>query len=306
MLGNETMTIPIADAHVHFWDLKHNSYPWLDPAEPEGPFGKTAAIRHSFAVEQYRCETSDQNVSHLIHVEAGWNPANHLGEMKWIQCLADSVGAPHAHIAHVDLAADDAESLIDAHLKFRLFRGVRDRLLDGDFTATSASATRIDDPAWLRGLRALEERGLCFDLQAPPRLAAKAADLAARHPQLRFILTHAGYPPSVANLAAFAEWKDGLKRVADQSNVVVKLSGLPLSAKAWNPTEGHRAAETLLEAFGVDRVLAASNAPVDRLFVSIGELFSAYRKWVEVMPMADQRKVLHDNAVRIYRLLDTP
>ena len=295
-------TIPIADAHVHFWDLDRNSYPWLENTEPEGPFGKTSAIRKNFAIEDYRRETAGQNVVRLVHIEAGWTPDDPLGEMRWIQHLADTAGAPHAHMAHIDLASADAERLIDAHQAFGLFRGVRDRLLDGDFTAATAEKTRIDDPAWLRGLSILEERDLCFDLQAPPALAARAAELAANHPRLRFILTHAGYPPSPEHRSAFTSWTEGIRRLADQPNVVVKLSGLPLAAKRWDPAQARHAAALLLDVFGVERVLAASNAPVDRLFVPVGDMLAEYRRWLRELPADGQRAVLHDNTVRTYRL----
>lgn len=294
--------IPIADAHVHFWDLEHNRYPWLEPAEPSGPFGKTSAIRRSYGLADYRADTVDQHVTRIVHVEAGWDPIDVLGEMRWIQALADRHGAPHAHIAHIDLAADGAEALIDAHCGFSLFRGVRDRLLDGDFTKASADHTRIDDPAWRRGLRALEERDLCFDLQAPPALAARAAALAYAFPRLPFILTHAGYPPAMTDHAAFDAWQDGLKQLADQTNVTVKQSGLMLAAKHWQPEAAHRAAETMLAIFGADRILVASNAPVDRLFAPVATLVANYRGWLAGLPEADQQRLLHDNACRVYRL----
>jgi predicted TIM-barrel fold metal-dependent hydrolase len=40
----------------------------------------------------------------MVHVEAGRDPGDPLGEMRWIQSLADERGAPHAHVAHIDLA----------------------------------------------------------------------------------------------------------------------------------------------------------------------------------------------------------
>ena len=293
--------LPVVDAHIHFWDLEHHRYPWLEPAEPAGPFGKTSAIRKTYQLDDYLADSRYQNVVRMVHVEAGWDPADPMGEMQWIQALADARGAPHAHIAHIDLSAKDAPELLKRHADFPLFRGVRDRLQQGDFTNAESLKTRIDDPAWHVGMRALDKQGLSFDLQAPPALADKAALLARTYPGVRFVLTHAGYPPAPDD-KNFARWRDGLATLAESSNVIIKLSGLMLGEKAWRPDHARQAADAVLTAFGPDRVMIASNFPVDRLFTSFDDLFGHYRNWLSSRPEVEQRKILHDNACHIYGL----
>jgi predicted TIM-barrel fold metal-dependent hydrolase len=294
--------LPIADAHVHFWDLAHHRYPWLEPAEPQGPFGKTSRIRNTYQPDDYLADAARQNVTRMVHIEAGWDPADPLGEMRWIQATADRRGVPHAHVAHVDLAAEDAAELIDEHARYPLFRGVRDRLQDGDFTGAAGTMTRIDDPRWLRGMRILDRLNLCFDLQAPPALMAKAAVLAHSYPGVNFILTHAAYPPSPDDHDAYARWADGVAGLAERPNVAIKLSGLMLGEKSWNANHAERSANELIRCFGPDRVLIASNFPVDRLFASLDELFGNYRRWLSAWPETDQRSMLHDNTCRLYHL----
>jgi len=294
--------LPIADSHVHFWDLEHHRYPWLDPAEPSGPFGKTAAIRKTYLLDDYLADAVHQNVLRIVHVEAGWDPGDCLGEMRWIQALADERGAPHAHIAHIDLAAKNARELIWQHASFPLFRGVRDRLQEGDFTQSDGSKTRIDDPAWRAGLRALEEHGFVFDLQAPVAIAEKAAALTHDFPGIRFVLTHAGYPPSPVDKIGFAKWRDGLSAMAEAPNVAIKLSGLMLGEKRWQPDHAQLATKALITAFGCDRVMVASNFPVDRLFAPLIDLFSHYRCWLSAFTVSEQRKMLYENTCRIYDL----
>ena len=57
------------------------------------------------------------------------------------------------------------------------------------------------DPDWLRrrdvirGLRAVAEAGLCYDLVVRPHQIASAAYAAAAVPGLTFVLDHAGKPP---------------------------------------------------------------------------------------------------------------
>ena len=292
---------PVADAHFHLWDIERHDYPWLAPAEPEGPFGKTADIRRTYLLDEYLADSANQEVRRAVHVEAGWNPSDPLGEMRWIQGIADARGFPHAHVAHVDLAAGNAAQLIEEHSRFALFRGVRDRLQSGDFTASSAAHTRIDDPQWLLGMQVLDDLGLVFDLQAPASLAKKAASMAGRFPRVRFVMTHAGYPPA-PNGPDFAGWLDGISILSEVPNISIMLSGLALGTKKWIPSHGHTIAKALLHRFGSSRVLVASNFPVDRLFATFDDLFGCYRSWLRGLSEVDQGKVLHDNACRIYGL----
>ena len=53
---------------------------------------------------------------------------------------------------------------------------------------------------------------------------------------------------------------------------------------------------------GVDRCLFASNYPVDRLAGSFDDIYSGFRAAVAGRPFEEQRKLFHDNAIRIYRL----
>lgn len=292
---------PIADAHVHFWDLERNRYPWLEPAEPSGPFGQTASIRKTYLLADYRTDVAGQDVTRMVHVEAGWDRGDPLGEMRWIQGVADRFGAPHAHVAHIDLASSGAAGRIREHGAFPLFRGVRDRLQDGDFTGADGSGTRIDDPAWLLGMKLLDAAGLSFDLQCPPALVGKACALTRRFEGVSFVLTHAGYPPA-ARSDQFDRWRDGLALLAERPNVVVKLSGLALAEKAWRPSHAQKAADVLLDVFGADRVLVASNSPVDRLFAPIADVFDSYRRWIAPLSEADQAKILSGNACRVYKM----
>ena len=56
----------------------------------------------------------------------------------------------------------------------------------------------------------------------------------------------------------------------------------------------------VIEAFGVERSMFASNFPVDSLCADFDTIFSGFRKIVSGFSQAEQRALFHDNAVRIY------
>ena len=90
------------------------------------------------------------------------------------------------------------------------------------------------DPAWLlrsdvrRGLDAVADAGLAFDLEVSPRELAAAARVAAAHPDLRFVLDHLGKPPVAAGGSVL--WRRGFAGLAALGNVWCKLSGLVTEA----------------------------------------------------------------------------
>ena len=54
--------------------------------------------------------------------------------------------------------------------------------------------------------------------------------------------------------------------------------------------------------FGADRTMFGSNFPIEKLWTSYPELIAAHRAAAAQLPTADQRKLLHDTAMRVYRL----
>jgi len=292
---------PIADAHVHLWDLDRNPYPWLREAEPTGPFGKTARIRHSYRLADYLQDAQGQEVRRFAHIEAGWDPADPVAETRWLQGLAEAQGAPHAIIGHADLAAAGLGSILDAHARASpLFVGVRDRLQQEIHQGGGAP-----DAAWLA---AMARRARASERARPelrPAIAARP-DAAGRragrcHPRLRFVLTHAGYPPRRDDPARDL-WRDGMRRLADCPNVVVKLSGfVPPSAASTRMASRPRSGRSS-RASARDASWSPSNFPVDRLFASLDALFSAYREALGLSSLADQDRMLHDNACEVYKM----
>ena len=57
-----------------------------------------------------------------------------------------------------------------------------------------------------------------------------------------------------------------------------------------------------IELFGVDRAMFASNYPVDGLVATFDTIYAGFKMITQDFSDSDRRKLLHDNAVRLYRL----
>jgi len=102
-------------------------------------------------------------------------------------------------------------------------------------------------------------------------------------------------------------WMDGMKALAQHDNVVCKISGIIVTAKEdWKAADLAPNMRFSMETFGPDRRMFAGDWPVCTLRASFRQWVAALKEIVREMnmPLADQKKLFHDNAVRFYGLKD--
>jgi predicted TIM-barrel fold metal-dependent hydrolase len=159
----------------------------------------------------------------------------------------------------------------------------------------------MGDPAWRRGYALLEKYGLSFDLQTPWWHLAEAAALARDFPNTQVILNHTGLPAD-RTPEGLAGWRRAMQTLAAAPNVAVKISGLGQPGQPWTVAANGQIIRDTIAIFGVDRCMFASNFPVDGLCADFDAIFSGFKTIVADLSQAEQLKLFHDNAMRIYRL----
>lgn len=297
--------VRIVDAHMHLWDLGRIHYPWLTPPLPVGINGDVSPIAKNYLLDDYFRDTAEggrPRPAKIVHVEAGANPKDSLAETRWLQALAQERGFPQGIVAHAELNKPGVESLLAAHAAHPNVRGIRQILnWHPDPGKTFTRSDLLQDADWLKGFALLREYGLSFDLQIYPSQMPAAAALAGRHPDTPIILNHAGMP--VARDAAGVDaWRTGMRALATQRNVSVKISGLAMLDWRWTPASLRPFVLETLEIFGVERCLFASNFPVDRLYGSFASFYDAYESIIGACSVEEKSKLFATNAERIYRL----
>jgi predicted TIM-barrel fold metal-dependent hydrolase len=182
-----------------------------------------------------------------------------------------------------------------------LMRGTRLQLHwhpDERFRYASAP-DRMNDPVFRENVAALEALGWLFELQVFPAQMADAAALAAAFPRTAFVLVHAGMLES-AEPAHVEAWREGLRLLAQQRNVVVKLSGQGTFVHRVDEALIRLVTATTLELFGSQRCLFGSNFPIESIWTDLPSLL---RAWLSVLAEHDartRRDVLGATARRVY------
>jgi predicted TIM-barrel fold metal-dependent hydrolase len=303
-LGPAPEVTRVVDAHHHLWNLSAVRYPWLqglreDAKDPAG----VGMLQRDYLVPDLLSDAGEVPLVASVHVEAAADPADPVAETRWLQGVSDSTGFPHAIVANVALEADDAPVVLAAHLEHRNLRGVRQMLDRDPHTGASVETALMQDPRWLRGLARLAPLGLSFDLQVLPSQLNLAAEVAAAHPDLVVVLNHGGYHVP-ASAEAEALWRKGVRLLGAQPNVVVKASGYDTVDPTWPQQGVDDFLHVLLDAFGVDRVLFASNFPVDGRTIAYPQLVETTARALRSLDNDERDRVFYRNAIRTYRIAE--
>jgi predicted TIM-barrel fold metal-dependent hydrolase len=296
--------IPVVDPHIHLWDLERNYYPWLMQRPlPSSVAGDVSPIARSYRLDHYLGESTRWKVVACVHVDAGFDPADPVAETRWLQALAAESGFPQGIVAAAQLHDPAVERVLEAQAAFPNVRGIR-HIINWHRDAAKTYVDRPDlltDSAWNAGFALLRRHGLSFDLQLYPSQMQEAAALAARHPDTMIILNHAGMPVD-RDADGLAAWQAGIRALAAQPNVAVKISGLGMMDWHWTTESLRPYVLETIEIFGVSRCMFASNFPVDRLYSSFDTLFDAFDEIVAAFSADERRALFAENAQRLYRL----
>lgn len=303
-LAAEGARLPLVDAHQHFQDVGRHYYPWLcDRDGPPRLEGDIEPIRRNYLPADYARDVTGFDVARTVHVQNGWDPADSVGETRWLQRLSTETGRPTAIVAFADLAASDVEDVLEANAAAPALRGIR-QILNWHADPALGVAARPDlmeQVAWRRGFALLRRHGLSFDLQIYWPQMDMALALARAYPDTTLVLNHFGMPVD-RSAAGVAAWAGALARLAQAPNVAIKLSGFGLGHPRWTLADTAPLLERVIETFGPDRVMVGTNLPVDRLFAAGRTILGAIAALVAGLSEAERRAVLSSTAERVYRL----
>jgi len=287
--------LPIIDTHQHLWDLDRFRLPWTKG-------NKTLA--KNFLLSDYQAATAGLPISQTVYMEVDVDPAQQLAEAEYVidLCQRDD----NLMTAAVISGRPGSSDFSDYITRFKgspYIKGIR-QVLHGKATPAGYCL----DPQFVQGIQLLGDLGLSYDLCPRSGELLDGAKLVAQCPNTRFIVDHCGNMSAQEKAAKPLQlWREGMQALASHDRVVCKVSGIVASAAAgWKPADLQPVIAETLKTFGPDRVMFGGDWPVCTLRAS-------YRQWVEALrqiltnlniSLADQKKLFHDNAVRVYGLKD--
>jgi L-fuconolactonase len=275
------------DAHHHLWDTETRDYPWMD-----GPWADP--LRGMFGVDEFDRASADHDVAASVVVQA----VMEVDETRDLLALAADTPRIAGVVGWVDLTGHDVGDRLSA-----LHAGTA----GGKLVGIRHQVEDEPDPRWLmrddvlRGLGAVGAAGLAYDLLVKPPQLAAAIEVVRRRPEVRFVLDHLGKPPIGRDLD---DWSASLAALADQPNVVAKLSGLVTEAdwRGWTVDQLRPCIDHALAVFGPQRLMFGSDWPVCTLAATYGEVVGVVDEALATLSSAEREAVLVTTAVETYGL----
>jgi L-fuconolactonase len=272
------------DAHVHFWGPRElAAYEWMTD--------EMDAIRRPFAPDELRPLLAAHGFDAAVVVQTYAS----VDETRAFVELAERTDVVAGVVGWVDLTSPDVAGML-ADLRSPWLKGIRHQVHDEA------------DPEWLlrdavrRGLRALQQAGLVYDvLVKTPELPA-ALDAARRFADLPMVIYHIEKPPIASG--ALEPWAERMAPFAELEHVRCKVSGLVTEAdwSRWTVDDLRPYVERVAEWFGEDRLIFGSDWPVCTLAASYDEVVRACEDALGELGRTARDKIFGANAESFYRL----
>jgi L-fuconolactonase len=276
------------DAYHPVWDLSVRDQAWL-AGEAFAP------IRRSYGVADLAPEARAAGVTATVVVQTVADPAE-TPELLRLAAGSDLVAAVTGWVDLTSPSVRDELAALRTGPGGAYLRAIRHLVQDEP------------DPQWLcrndvrRGLRAVADAGLVYELLVKPHQLPAALGTVADLPDARFVLDHLAKPPIAEG--TLEPWRTDFESLARHENVTCKLSGMVTEADwaKWTVDGLRPYADVALAAFGPGRLLFGSDWPVCLLASSYGRWVETVDELLAGLDPAERAAVTADNARRLYQI----
>lgn len=273
------------DSHHHFWNYTAEAYEWIG--------SDMGILKRDFTAEDLMPATQEFGITGVISVQARADEAENtflLEEAKTNDLILGVVG-------WLDLTRLDAAERIARFAENPKAVGIREMLQgleERDF------CLRED---FNRGVSALHDFGLAYDLLIQSDQLPAAAQFVDKHPAQIFILDHLA-KPVIGPAGVDPLWEQGIRALAEREQVFCKLSGMVTEVIPalidWTPDLLRPWFEVVLDAFGPARLMFGSDWPVCLLRGEYADWVQCVDFWIKDLSVGERNAILGETAARAY------
>ncbi|MBM3850224.1 MAG: amidohydrolase [Verrucomicrobia bacterium] len=269
------------DSHQHFWRYTAAEYPWI----PEG----SALQRDWLPADLGRIQRS-LGFDGSIAVQARQS----LAESWSLLGLADADPTVKAVVGWVDLQSERVEESLAALAAHPRLAGVRHVAQD------EPDDGFLVRPAVVRGIGALRQFDLTYDLLIYPRQLPAAIELVRHFPEQPFVLDHIAKP--LIRDGLIEPWASQIRELARHPNVCCKVSGMVTEAdhRNWKADDFRPYLDVVFETFRPERLMFGSDWPVCLLAGSYEQVEGLVRDHVRHLGPEQAAGFWGGNCARFY------
>lgn len=272
------------DAHQHFWRYDPRRDGWITD--------EMSCLKRDFLPEDLIPQFEPNHIQGSIAVQADQSEQETLFLLE----LASQYSEIKGVVGWVDLTAPDVADRLHYFSQFERLVGFRHIVQsepDDDFLLKEA---------FCRGIGYLERFNFTYDILIYPKQLRAAIELVKKFPQQRFVIDHLAKPS--IRTGQTAGWEQQMWAIAASPNVYCKLSGLITEAdwRLWRGSDFKPYLDTVLDAFGPDRLMFGSDWPVCLLAGSYRQVKELIAGYLSRLSVEQQQKIFGLNAISFYRI----
>jgi L-fuconolactonase len=272
------------DAHQHFWIYDPREHGWIGDS--------MTSIRHDFLPVDLKPELERSGFDGTVAVQVQQT----LEETRWLLELAASSSYIRGVVGWVDLRSAQVWTQLESFAENPKLVGIR------HIVQSEPDDQFLLRPDFLRGISALGEFDLAYDLLIYPKHLPAAAEFVHHFPGQRFVLDHMAKPPIKSG--EIQSWARDIRDLALFPNIFCKLSGLVTEAdwQRWTPEQLLPYLDAVFECFGPERLMIGSDWPVCTVAASYSQAVDIVKNYVSNFPVEVREAVLGGNAARFWKL----
>jgi len=283
-----TAPVPVIDSHIHLFDPRRpQGVPYAGPRVPG-----VAPIPS--LPDRYRALAVPLGIVGAIKVEASpW-----IEDNLWALQVAETDPIMVGLIGNLEPEKPEFAEYLDRYRKNPLFRGIR----CGNLWGRNIS-TQVNNAAFIQGIKRLADADLVMDTANPnvPLLQA-ILRLTDQVPNLRVVLDHmAGYDPSPSDQGAY---DSALGEISKRPQIFVKISQIihDVNGRVATDVGAYKARiDTLVGAFGENRIIFGSDWPNSDGVTTIDKIMSVARGYFDAQPRTVADKYFWKNSLLAYK-----
>ncbi len=272
------------DSHHHFWNYNKKEYGWMND--------RMARIRRDFLPADLEREIDRAGIDGVVSVQARQT----VEETRFLLGHAAGRGFIKGVVGWAPLIDPHVRDALAEFSGAEQLKGYRHVLHDEE-----------DDRYMLRedfnaGIEAVTEANLVYDILIFEKHLPQAIQFVDRHPHQIFVLDHIAKPR--IRDGYLSPWQGLMHELARRENVYCKISGMATEAdwRNWTEAELKPYLDTVVEAFGPQRLMFGSDWPVCLLAVEYARWHGIVAEYVSALTAAEQARIFGGTAVEAYKL----
>lgn len=272
------------DAHQHFWKFNPVRDAWITD--------EMSAIQKDFMPKDIFPLLQQYEFAGTVVVQSDQSEEENMFQLK----NAAQYDFIKGLVGWVDLQAGNIEDRLAYYAQFSKMKGLR-HVLQGE-----TDRALMLKPAFKNGISLLNKYNFTYDILIFPDQLEYAAELVKEFTNQMFVIDHIA-KPDIKN-KKIKDWKKDIQNIAEAENVYCKISGMVTEADLKNgkKEDFHPYMDTVVEAFGTNRIMYGSDWPVCLLAAPYGSVLDIVKEYFSSFSKNEQDNFFGKNACTFYNL----